>query len=447
MQSTPFPALAFPAQFSPVPSRLLPLQPCGLGTPFQESLPGYLNRLAYAHRLPVATFVSREIVPLVSSSADRPQVSNYLGKGSRYLLLGDGLALKVAGHLARLSMVPQVSGLVHSCLAGALRWTRDLREYAAWCPQCLLEWKQTGTPLYFPLLWAFRGIRCCLLHNAVLRDTCPYCSHRFSYLIGRTWEGECFICRRSFLDLPPVAAPRQIEIDSTKLVHGLVTWAVGLSAPSAFLSVLLNNVTAAATAVGGAKPLSKAIGRSPTVVGFWLRHRQTPTLSSLLRLSLVFGVPLETWFSTGLGSERFQTPAALPGEAPWLSDRAAPVPATDIEAALRHAVDNPTESPPSLSAVAQSIPTSLSHLYHDFPKLASQIVARHRAFSVQRKVQYAAELAELVRGAVADSHRLRLPVTADAALANLGARWPLSRRRLRAVFLKISAASPKSLAS
>jgi hypothetical protein len=437
MQPPPFPALAFHAQVSPVPSRFLPLLPCGMGTPFQESLPSYLNRLAYAHQLPVATFVSREIVPLVSSPADRSQVSNYLGKGSRYLLLGDGLASKVAGHLARLTMVPQVSGLVHSCLAGALRWTRDLREYAAWCPKCLLEWKQAGNPLYFPLLWAFRGIRCCLRHNGVLRDTCPHCSRRFSYLIGRTWEGECFRCRRSFLDLPPVATPRQIEIDSTTLVQGLVTWAVGLTASSDFLSVLLNNVTAAATAVNGAKPLSNAIGRSPAVVGFWLRRRQTPTLSSLLRLGLVFGVPLEAWLSTALGPERFHTPAAVPADVPWLSDRTPPVPAVDIEAVLRLAIDNPTEPPPSLLALAQSIPTSPSHLYHDFRELASRIVARHRAFSAQRKVQYAAELAELVRGSVAERRRQRLPVTADAVLAHLGARWPLSRRRLRAVFCDI----------
>jgi hypothetical protein len=415
-----------------------------MGTPFQESLPSYLNRLAYVHRLPVATFVSREIVPLVSSLADRSQVSNYnyLGKGSRYLLLGDGLASKVAGHLARLTMVPQVFSLVHSYLAGVLRWTRDLREYAAWCPQCLLEWKKAGTPLYFPLLWAFRGIRCCLRHNGVLRDTCPYCSHRFSYLFGRTWEGECFICRRSFLDLPQIATPRQIEIDSTTLVQGLVTWAVGLTAPSDFLSVLLNNVTIAANVLGGAKPLSRAMGRSSAVVRFWLRRRQTPTLSSLMRLSLVFRIPVEAWLSTVLGPERFHNPAAVPADAPWLSDRTARIPDVDIKTVLRLAIDNPTEPPPSLLALARSIPTSLSNLYHDFPELASRIVSRHRTFSAQRKVQYAAKLAELVRGAVAERRRQGLPVTADSVLAHLGARWPLSRRRLRAVFWEIGAALP-----
>jgi hypothetical protein len=438
MQPTPFPSSAFPTQAVPVASRCLPLLPCGLGTPFQESLPSYINRLARAHALAVSTFLSRELVPLISSATEYSPVSNYLGRGSRYLLLGNGLASEIAAQLARLTLVPQVTALVHPYLAGSLGWTRDLREHVAWCPQCFVEWNQAGKPLYFPLLWAFRATRCCLHHNVLLRDDCPYCWHHSSYLLGRIWEGQCFECGRAFGDSCPVSAPSHIDTESTRLVQGLVAWAAGLTAPADLLSVLLTNLAVAATVVGGAKPLSNAIGRSPSVVGFWLRRRQSPTLTSLLRLGLVFGVPLEDWLSGALGPERFENIGPVPDDVPWLSDRATPVPVAHVDEVLRLSLDNPADPPPSLFALACSIPVSPSHLYHNFPELASRIVKRHRAYCAQRKARYAIELAALVRAAIAERRARGLVTTPYAVLAHLGSRWPLSRRRLRAVFQEVS---------
>ena len=405
--------------------------------PLQESLPSYINRLASVHALPVSTFFARELVPLIASPSDRSLVSNYFGKSSRYLLLGDGLASKIAAHLARLTAVPQVTALVHRYLAGSLGWTRDLRGQAAWCPECLVEWRQAGEPLYFPLLWAFRATRCCLHHNVLLRDVCADCLSHFSYLVGRTWNGDCFQCGRSFGDETSTLTPTDIDVQSSRLVEGLVTWAAGLTAPADFHSVLLSNVAVAAVAVGGAKPLSKAIARSPTAVGFWLRRRQSPTLTSLLRLGLVFGVPLEDWLSGAMAPERFQNVRPVPATVPWLSDRATSVPADHVQDVLRLSLDQPTDPPPSVYALARTIPANSSRLYRDFRELASQIVTRRSVYCAQRKQDYAAELAALVRGAIAECRASALPLTAHGVFRQLGSRWPLSRRRFNAVFCKV----------
>ena len=437
MPPTPFPSSAFPAQVSSTSSRCLPVPPRKLGAPLQESLPSYLNGLARAHALPVAAFLSEEIVPLISSATERSSVSNYLGKSSRFLLLGDGRACRVAAHLARLTALPQLTALVHPFLAGSLGWTRDLRDHVAWCPRCFAEWSRNGEPLYFPLLWAFRASRCCLCHNILLRDTCPYCGRHFSHLIGRTWEGECFGCGRSFVNESPSSAPSLLEIESTRLVQGLVAWAAGLAAPADFTSVLVNNLANAAAAVGGGKPLSRKIGRSPVAVGFWLRRKQSPTLGSLLRLSLVFGIPLEDWLSVVLGLDRFQNVGPVPENVVWLSDRTTALPSGRVEEMLRSSLDDPADPPPSLFALARSIPVSPSHLYRRFPKLVASIVKRHRVYSAKRKAEYSTELADLVRSAIVERHAQGLSVTPDSALKHLGSRWTLSRRRLRAVFREL----------
>jgi transcriptional regulator with XRE-family HTH domain len=225
------------------------------------------------------------------------------------------------------------------------------------------------------------------------------------------------------------------------LVQDLLGWVAGLNCFPDCRSLLLANLVAAAKAVGGGKPLAAAVGLSPSSVGFWLRRRQTPTLSSMLRLSLVFGVPLEAWFSTAMGAERFVQIAPVPASLLWLSDRAPAVPKPIVETALRRALESSTEPPTSLLALAAAIPASDSHLHHHFPDLASRIVARHRAYLSRRKAAYAAELTKLVADAIADRRALCLSITAHGVLTHLGARWPLSRRRLQAVF----AATMKSL--
>src|SRR4051812_48256564 len=120
MQSAPFISSEFPAQRPTLSSRWLPLAPRGLHTPLQESLPSYLNRLARAHSLPVTTFLSGEIAPLLIPGGNYRSVSNYIGRASRYLLLGDGLASRTADHVAQLTMIPQVTGLVHSHITKSL---------------------------------------------------------------------------------------------------------------------------------------------------------------------------------------------------------------------------------------------------------------------------------------------------------------------------------------
>jgi hypothetical protein len=437
MKPVPFTSSVFPAVNPDVVSRCLPVRPCGLGTPLQESLPSYLNRLAQAHSLPVVTFLSGELAPLVSPGAHYHSVSNYLARSSRFLLLGGGLASRVAAHVGQLTAIAQVVALVHPLLAESLGWFRDLRGHLAWCPECFHDWSEAHEPLYFPLLWAFKASRCCLRHNVLLRETCSGCGRRFSHLIGRTWEGKCFECQRPFADNRSGPVPSSFDTESTRLAESLVTWATALDRSADFTSILVGNLAAAAAAVGGAKPLSRALGRGECVVRFWLRRKQNPTLGSLLRLSLAFGIPPEHWLSVALDRNRFLGLGSVPKDVTWLSDRATPVPADRIESVLRSSLGDAANSPPSLFALARAIPTSTSHLYLAFPELAARVVERHRVYRAQRKSEHATRLADLVRVAIAERRTQGLPATADAVLRHLGSRWPLSRRRLCAVFREV----------
>src|SRR5438552_9469840 len=62
----------------PPRSRLYTLKPVGIGTPFVESLSGYIARLADAHAVSVADLVGRELSPLASN----PLVYPYSDEGN-----------------------------------------------------------------------------------------------------------------------------------------------------------------------------------------------------------------------------------------------------------------------------------------------------------------------------------------------------------------------------
>ena len=156
-------------------------------------------------------------------------------------------------------------------------------------------------------------------------------------------------------------------------------------------------------------------------------------LSSLSRLCYAFNIPLEHWFTSSILS--FPAPRPIP-DVSWLMDRAKAVDPDTVESALKAAVESP--HPMSLFAVAKAIPASHSHLFHAYPDLAKSIADRYRQHQAVQKVAYAAKMAKLVSTAIAECVAAGRAVTADSVKKQLGTRWPLSRRRIRAVFHQVT---------
>jgi transcriptional regulator with XRE-family HTH domain len=232
------------------------------------------------------------------------------------------------------------------------------------------------------------------------------------------------------------ARPTALELRVAEMVQPLLAWSASLPStpPQMFL---LPNLRSASAAVGGGKPLAKLLDLSPASVGFWLRARQRPTLSSLLRLALVFGVPPHDWLAAPLTPDRFARVAELSPNIEWLSDRKAPVAPAEIEAALRRALACDTGTPASIVSIARGIPASVAHVHRKFPTLVAQIVDRRRAFCSARKVATAAQRQAMVREAIQQIEASGNPITAYAVEKLLGTRWPRSRRRLKAVFAQV----------
>lgn len=189
---------------SPLPrstSVLYPLEPCGVGTPWIESLTSYLKRLAHAHHLKVV-----DMVKFCSSQTDKAVLPSTLQKLSRIDGMTDGSGVW-AVLLGDLTCQPSVSYLSMRYWRSVLNPYRMLRQSHAWCPQCFAAAAQQEMPCYEPLLWRLQCVEICTLHHYPLVEICPHCGSRFTTLSHWAVVGYCPKCQSWLGEVAPVEQP------------------------------------------------------------------------------------------------------------------------------------------------------------------------------------------------------------------------------------------------
>lgn len=191
-------------------SRLLPLQPIGIGTLHVESLTGYIARLAQSHCLTTEELLLYEIVPFMDHrglQADSQTLYQLLV--SRRLLTQEN---ETRGDLvqALLQALEELTGRQDLWQLSLLRGASEifafslLRPYQAWCPICYQQWCNDNRVIYTPLLWLLISSNVCICHpQQALLERCPYCQSQFSALTKQSCPGYCSKCHQWLGHLAP----------------------------------------------------------------------------------------------------------------------------------------------------------------------------------------------------------------------------------------------------
>ena len=178
--------------YPPIParSRLFPLEPIGIGTPYVESLTSYLTRLAEAHTVHLGVLASKEIKPVVPKSyksKDLFGIKHHTGSVN-----GTGtIATDVVQALEKLTMRNELASLT------LLRWShvfpqRQLNRHTkAWRPVCYQNWYSNNKTIYDPLMWSFQAVDICLEHKIPLQTYCPSCLSELPPLANNSRPGYC----------------------------------------------------------------------------------------------------------------------------------------------------------------------------------------------------------------------------------------------------------------
>lgn len=173
----------------PSTSVLYPLAPVGVGTPFVESLTGYLKRLAQAHHLKVV-----DLVTFCSTQTDRHVLPSTLQKLSWVDGMTDS-AQAWSALLGKLTCQEMLGCLTMNYWRTLLNPYQMLRQHHAWCPQCFTDAACRETPLHEPLAWRLQCVGACTVHHCSLVERCPTCGCQFTSLSNWAVVGYCPKCQ------------------------------------------------------------------------------------------------------------------------------------------------------------------------------------------------------------------------------------------------------------
>ena len=174
------------------PTLLYNIEPIGIGTPYVESLPSYIKRLADAHCVLPGVLLKNEIFLESQEFYYYIAFFNYERKSMQISVdfIDEAIEIletKTGNQNIRNTTITKYGPRVYSELM--------YRKYAAWCPKCYEERKLSGQPVYEPLIWCFKDIKICRKHNVNLVDVCPYCGKQVKRITYRARAGYCSYCQ------------------------------------------------------------------------------------------------------------------------------------------------------------------------------------------------------------------------------------------------------------
>lgn len=173
----------------------------GFGTPYIESLSGYIARLAENHSVSTGQLFAKELAPNLNRpylvSQNRRQDSQILFRISRFIHAVNGTSQAAVDYTNALEKLTLQNSLRYMTLFpwhNVISTRFLLRRKRAWCPQCFYEDKETFGIVYEHLLWTIKFVVICIKHQISLISICPFCNKESSVLTPRASPGHCYSC-------------------------------------------------------------------------------------------------------------------------------------------------------------------------------------------------------------------------------------------------------------
>lgn len=396
--------------------------PLGVGSPYVESLTGYIARLAAAHSVSPGTLVSHELLSRIRAASPAPiaetsttfiyesQVLNGTGETSR----------KWVQLLQRLTGVSLLDKLTLLTWQQVISQQSLFRRTRAWCPSCYEGWRQAKLPIYEPLLWTIRSVSHCPLHRRALKEQCPQCHRTMHPLSARSRPGYCSRCRGWLGESGTLAATaNEVNRDGAAAegVGELLSAAARMACPPSSDHLKRNlRLCIDELASGSRNRFCRMTGISFDSVSYWLSVSGRIRVDALVSLCLQVGVsPLrllsdympvgafkgarETVTSGDSRKESGHTESRL--RAAVRESFAEPVraslPSYDVtKAALRRALEE--AMPVSVRTVARQLGYRYeSAVYRRFPELSRTLAAKNARFKERRAEELQATFATVLK--------------------------------------------------
>ncbi|MBD2772626.1 TniQ family protein [Iningainema tapete] len=376
----------------PKRSRLYPLKPYGLGTPWVESLSSYITRLAAIHQVATGVLLSQELAPFLNK-CDREQrlstkyYQTFFSQTGAWN--GTGMmATEPMSVLQKLTQQPSLRFLTLITWSSVLSTKNLLRPHKAWCPLCYEEWNKNTQIVHDPLLWCISAITTCSRHKQILLNLCPNCGEMIYELSWNSKVGFCCRCHYWLGNNCRVNNNINIKLDDWEW-QNFINQQIGSILANAPYLIQLPCLDKLANAIdfciqtygrGNASYFAEQMFLSPTVPLDWRQGRTLPSLNLLLRVCYRLSIPLIDILT---GNVKVLEPQALK-ELPLCQQQRKtnrPFTLNTVQQLLENALIE--EPPKSVMEVAAAISYHKTELYRHFPDLCRQITTRYKLYRYQ----------------------------------------------------------------
>jgi hypothetical protein len=380
---------------TPPRSRLYNLEPIGVGTPYVESLTGYVARLAEAHALPPGILMLNEIdfqckagSVLTGGRKDKALEKVYGSSNARKTLNGmDLTATAVVQSLETLTQHENLRFLTMLTWSDVLPSKGLLRKCRAWCPICYDCWDVTGQTVYEPLIWALDVVTVCPLHRCPLETQCPSCDKENWLLEWRSRPGYCTKCGK-WLGAFFNAGLKDVDewhLWAAYQVGNLIATAPYLPS-TPFRESLKGSISKLVKLFSGGKraAFTALLGKGAKTVDEWCLGTSIPNVRNLLQICDYFGLSLVNLLlnkDITIDSSRLNTLLQeQKSYQPRHSKRDKHFPPNMVKMILNEAL-NESIPPTMTEVVGRFYGLSFGYLYKHFPEECRAISSRHNKYA------------------------------------------------------------------
>jgi hypothetical protein len=391
---TIYPRWDFAAPALPVRSRLYRLEPVGVGTPYVESLTGYVARLAESHCITASALFGWELVPRIeqkwlrNGQTNRAMILASKFRAVARAMNGTGVTAEDWVRIVEAGTTRNdLSHLTMMAWRGVLSQRHLLRPMRAWCPACYEDWRGRSHTVYEPLMWALSVVTSCSIHRLRLRTTCRHCDQQLFHLESHSRPGFCSACRgwlgSRLSKGDEMSGDEYQRQERVGTAIGELLSAVPRLARRPEKQVIARSTALCverATAGGTILGFSKTHRLPKQTIGNWRRGDSTPSLDSLLPFCFSAGVSLKDFLTGGVeAGASGACPASAKNETIQVRAEAPQRRRRDIDqkrdARILKAAFK--ENPPrSMIRIALGMGRQPSSLKYQFPDLCEAIVAR-----------------------------------------------------------------------
>nr|WP_290221393.1 TniQ family protein [Trichocoleus desertorum] len=290
----------------PPRSHLYYLEPIGLGTPYVESLTGYVARLSKTHYVETGMLILTQIAPFMKEgyvfNGRAGGIDKVYGRYTRAFNGASNWTNALVTALESLTLRRDLRFLSMLPWAEVIPLRYLLRSNRAWCPVCYEDWAKTEQEIYEPLLWVFDSIKICSYHSLPLCTKCPHCHKENRQLDWYSSPGYCSKCKE-WLGV----SQNSYQTNMGELVESNLSWQLWAfenignliaTAPSLVNPPSKETISTAiaayvkATSKGTVSQFANRVGIGGQQIHRHIEGKTLPSLKTLLQLCGHLGVPL-----------------------------------------------------------------------------------------------------------------------------------------------------------